>query len=107
MPMSGHGRRSAGKMREVEIRRPSVGETVARAAAIFVVTWLVFYFTAWNDQSPTYTDSDQRLLLLFIAWIGVGVVLLAARQRAWGIAWLLGSIGFLGGYVAFALALAF
>jgi hypothetical protein len=91
----------------VDITRSSMGEILTRAGAIFVVTWLVFYFIAWNEQSPIYTDSDQRLLLLSIAWIGVGVALLVTRRRAWGIAWLLGSIGFLGGYMALALVIVF
>ena len=47
------------------------------------------------------------LLLVAAGWIGIGVVLLAARQRTWGLACLVGSVTCIGGYVVLALTVAF
>jgi hypothetical protein len=80
---------------------------VGRAGGIFLATWALFYLLAWNDESPIYTESGPTLLALAVAWLAFGFLLLALRQRAWGIAWLLGSASFFGGSVALILFVAF
>lgn len=83
------------------------GQVFLRAAGVFIVTYSLFYFLAFDDTSLVYTESDGRLLVVAIAWIAVGVLLLAGRQRTWGRAWLIGSVGCIGGYLVLALTVVF
>jgi hypothetical protein len=83
------------------------GQVLLRAAGVFIVTYSLFYFLAFDDTSLVYTESDGRLLVVTVAWIAVGVLLLAARQRTWGLAWLIGSVACIGGYLLLVLAVVF
>jgi len=83
------------------------GGVLLRAVGLFIATIWLFYFLAFDDTSPVYTESDRRLLLVAVTWIAVGCVLLLRRQRTWGVAWLIGSLTCIGGYVVLALAVAF
>jgi hypothetical protein len=91
----------------MDVVRATRGAMLGRVAVVFLATWVLFYLAGWNEASPIYTDSDGALLRLALAWWGVGVVLLAVRQRSWGQAWLLGSTAFLVGYVVLILFVAF
>jgi len=87
--------------------RTSWAQVVLRAAGLFIVTIWLFYFLGFDDRSPVYTESDSRLLLVALGWVAVGGLLLVLRQRTWGLAWLIGSIACIGGYVVLALAVVF
>ena len=89
-------------LRPVEPRRDVRARTpvVARSVAVFLATWVLFYVTGWHEESPLYIGSEGTYLVVTLAWVAVGLVLLAARQRSWGVAWLVGSSSFVGGYVA-------
>jgi hypothetical protein len=87
--------------------RTSWGQVVLRAAGLFIVTIWLFYFLGFDDKSPVYTESDRKLLLVALGWVAVGGLLLLLRQRTWGLAWLVGSIACIGGYVVLALGVVF
>ena len=91
----------------VDTVRPTWDQVLGRAALVFLATWVLFYLAGWNAGSPIYTDSDGVLLVLAVAWVGVGVVLLAARRRSWGLGWLLGSTSFFVAYVVLIVLLVF
>lgn len=95
------------KDERVDTLRPTSGQVLGRAAVVFLATWALFYMAGWNEESPIYTDSDGALLALALAWMGLGIILLGVRLRAWGLGWLLGSTGFIVGYVVLILFIAF
>jgi hypothetical protein len=90
-----------------ESTRTNWSQVLLRAAGLFIATIWLFYFLAFDDTSPVYTESDGRLLLVALGWVAVGVLLLVLRERTWGLAWLIGSVACIGGYVVLALAVVF
>jgi peptidoglycan/LPS O-acetylase OafA/YrhL len=84
----------------VETVQPVWWQVLVRATVVFVATWVLFYFTVWDEASPIYTDSDRTITSVIVGSIGIGVLLVAVRQRRWGVAWLIGSVCFVGGYIA-------
>lgn len=64
-------------------------------AAIVVLNALTSFF----ERSPIHSDAGWPLLTVWGVALGVGVLLLATRRRAWGAAWLIAGVGGAVAYV--------